>query len=136
MSPTGFSTNLPITDRRTAYDFYSSGMRFKPVGALADDGIPEPMQFDVGNGALIMLVPSTGFRWSIGQRQMTDAASVGCVLSLEVGDEDTVTATYDAAIDAGATAIVGPSRQPWGLFAATFADPDGNVWMISSSPER
>jgi uncharacterized protein len=36
---------LPTADRRRSFDFYRHGLGFEPVGDLADDGVPEPLQF-------------------------------------------------------------------------------------------
>ena len=37
--------SLPIEDRPRSYAFYQEAFGFKPVGELAEDGIPEPLQF-------------------------------------------------------------------------------------------
>jgi catechol 2,3-dioxygenase-like lactoylglutathione lyase family enzyme len=36
---------LPTADRRISFTFYRDGLGFEPVGELADDGVPEPLQF-------------------------------------------------------------------------------------------
>lgn len=128
-----FSVNLPIADRRVSYDFYTQGLGLEPVGALADDGMPEPLQFAVGTSALIMLVPSTGFSWAIGERRITDASMLSCVLSLKANNAPDVTAAVQRAVNAGASVVVAPQAQPWGVFAATFTDPDRHLWMVSAT---
>lgn len=47
---------LPTADRRTSFEFYRSGLGFEPIGELADDGVPEPLQFVLKDG-----VPSCSF---------------------------------------------------------------------------
>jgi uncharacterized protein len=40
-----FAVALPTADRRVAHDFYRAAFDLQPVGELADDGLPEPLQF-------------------------------------------------------------------------------------------
>ncbi|WP_198145487.1 VOC family protein [Frankia sp. EAN1pec] len=44
--------------------------------------------------------------------------------------EGEVDAMIERARRAGATAVTGPGRQPWG-YVGTFADPDGHLWMLT-----
>ncbi|GAB7038350.1 MULTISPECIES: VOC family protein [Catenuloplanes] len=127
-----FSVCIPIADRRVAYDFYTGGLGFAPAGEVAADGIPEPLQFDVGGGVRIMMVPHGGFEWAIGERRMTDGTTVGCLLTLDVPGPADVTEVFERAVAAGAAPIVTPQTQPWGTVTATFADPDGNLWEVTS----
>lgn len=127
-----FSVCIPIADRRVSYAFYTGGLGFTPVGELAGDGIPEPLQFDMGDGVRIMMVPHGGFEWAIGDRRMTDGRTVGCLLTLVVDGPAGVTEVFERAVAAGAAPIVTPQTQPWGMVTATFADPDGNLWEVTS----
>ena len=45
---------LPTADRQVAYAFYKDGLGFEPTGDLADDGVPEPLQFVLNDGARIV----------------------------------------------------------------------------------
>ncbi|MDP9794773.1 putative glyoxalase superfamily protein PhnB [Catenuloplanes nepalensis] len=132
MTFTGFSVSLPITDRQASHDFYSDGFGLPAVGEIASDGLPEPLQFDVGNGVLIILVPTGGFDWAIGERRMADDQAVSTVLELAVEDSTQVTAAFDRAVAAGGTPVASPAAQPWGMTSATVADPDGHLWLITS----
>jgi len=39
------------------------------VGEMGDDGLPEPLQFEISVGLRVMLIPSRGFGWVIGGRK-------------------------------------------------------------------
>nr|MDT0667659.1 VOC family protein [Micromonospora sp. DSM 115978] len=54
---------LPTADRPTSYAFYRDGLGLEPIGELADDGVPEPLQFAVNDGMRLMLIPTGGFGW-------------------------------------------------------------------------
>ena len=53
--------SLPIADRRTSFTFYGKGLGFEAIGEPAEDGVPEPLQFALNDGARLMLVPTGGF---------------------------------------------------------------------------
>ena len=126
--------SLPIADRRKSFDFYRDGLDLAPIGEAAEDGIPEPLQFAVGDGARIMLIPTGGFEWAIGDRPLLEPGSVGCLLSIGASSDTEVDEIVHRAEGAGASVIVSPTRQPWGMYAATFADPDGHLWLVTSTP--
>ena len=42
---------LPTADRQVVYAFYKDGLGLEPIGELADDGVPEPLQFVLNDGA-------------------------------------------------------------------------------------
>lgn len=121
---------LPTADRRRSFDFYRDGLGFEPVGDLADDGVPEPLQFVVGDGLRLMLVPTGGFGWVIGDRTVHTGGGE-CLLSLGVASEAGVDELVYAAQRAGAAVVTVPGPQPWG-YTAVFADPDGHLWMIEA----
>jgi uncharacterized protein len=122
---------LPIADRRTSFEFYGDGLGFDPVGEPADDGIPEPLQFALNDGARIMLIPTGGFGWVIGDHEVAARGHAECVLNLRVPSEADVAEVVGRAQRAGGEVVTEPARQPWG-FTAAFADPDGHIWMITS----
>jgi Acyl-CoA dehydrogenase, C-terminal domain len=71
--------SLPIADRRTSFVFYRDGLGLDPVGDPADDGVPEPLQFDLNEGVRIMLVPTGGssifkLYWSEHHRVVNELA--------------------------------------------------------------
>lgn len=123
------SIGLPIEDRLSAMTFYRAALGWEPVGEPVDDGVPEPLQYDLGGGVRLVLVPSGGFSWVLGGRPLAAEGTSECVLSVSEVDEAGVDAAVDRAVAAGATLITAPGQQPWG-YSAAFADPDGHVWMV------
>lgn len=47
--------SLPIADRRVSHDFYRAALGLAAVGEVAEDGLPEPLQFEVNEGLRLML---------------------------------------------------------------------------------
>ena len=127
MAQPRFVISLPIADRRVAHDFYAA-LGLAAFGEPADDGLPEPLQFILGDTTRLMLVPRGGFGWVIGDNVVAEPGTSECVLGLS-GDVDAIVAQARAA---GAIVISEPARQPWG-YAGTFADPDGHLWMVSAA---
>ena len=123
--------SLPIADRRTSFRFYTQGLGLEPVGEPASDGVPEPLQFALNDGARLMLVPTGGFGWVIGDHEVARRGHSECVLSLAVETDAEVAEMVDQAHQAGATIVTTPGRQPWGYVGA-FADPDGHLWMVTA----
>jgi uncharacterized protein len=125
--------SLPIADRRTSLRFYRDGLGLEPIGEPASDGVPEPLQFALNEGVRIMLVPSGGFGWVIGDHEVAARGQSECLLSVGREDHAGVAAMIERAQQAGAEIVTDPGRQPWG-YAGAFADPDGHVWMVTSEP--
>jgi predicted lactoylglutathione lyase len=129
-----FLISLPIADRLRSYAFYQEALGLEAIGDLADDGVPEPLLFVLNEGVRMMLVPTGGFGWVIGDaRTAATAGTSECVLSVGAADEDGVVAIVERARTAGATVVTEPGAQPWG-FAATFTDPDDHLWMVTVAP--
>ena len=124
---------LPTNDRPTSYAFYRDGLQLETVGELADDGVPEPLQVVVNDGVRLMLIPTGGFGWVIGDRDVAPPERCECLLSRSAEDDAEVRAVIDKALAAGAAPVTAPGRQPWG-YAGAFADPDGHVWMVTAEP--
>ncbi len=78
---------LPTADRRIAFDFYSEGLGFASIGELAEDGVPEPLQFVLGEQVRLMLIPRGGFGWISGDRGPADRGVSECVLSVSASSE-------------------------------------------------
>jgi uncharacterized protein len=122
--------SLPIADRRTSFRFYGEGLGFDALGEPAQDGVPEPLQFSLNDGVRLMLVPTEGFGWVIGDHEVAPPRNSECVLGLGAGTEAEVDAILDRARRAGARVVAEPQQQPWG-YTVTFADPDGHLWMVT-----
>jgi predicted lactoylglutathione lyase len=123
--------SLPIADRRNSFRFYRDGLGFEPFGELGSDGLPEPLQFVLNDGARLMLIPATGFGWVIGDHEVAARGHSECVLNLGAPTEAAATEIVDRARAAGARIVTEPAQQPWG-FAGAFADPDGHLWIVSA----
>jgi predicted lactoylglutathione lyase len=116
--------SLPVDDRRTAHDFYAA-LGFEAFGEPASDGLPEPLQFSLGEGVSLMLIPRVGFGWVAGEHAVAERGTSECILSVD-GDVDAFLARAGAA---GATIVGEPKEWVWG-YSGTFADPDGHLWMV------
>ena len=123
---------LPIADRPTSFAFYGEGLGLEAIGELADDGVPEPLQFSLGHGARLMLIPTGGFGWVIGGGDVAERGHRECVITLGVETEADVDGLVERASAAGAEIVTPPSQQPWG-YAGVFADPDGHAVMVTSA---
>lgn len=121
--------SLPTADRQAAFAFYGQGLGLQAVGELADDGVPEPLQFILNDGARLMLVPTGGFGWISGDHQVAPSGTSECVLIIGTDTDAEVDELVRRAQDAGASIVTAPGTQPWG-YAGAFADLDGHVWMV------
>lgn len=121
---------LPTDDRHRSFAFYANGLGLEPVGELADDGIPEPLQFVLNDGVRLMLVPTGGFGWITSNRPTASPGVSECLLGLTVADERAVRELVEHARHAEAEIVREPAQQPWG-YSAAFADPDGHIWQIT-----
>lgn len=133
MSLSSVVVSLSIADRRTSFAFYRDALGLVAIGEPAEDGVPEPLQFALGDGVRLMLVPTGGFGWVIGGREVAPRGQSECVLSMGADSDLQVDEMVERAEQAGAEIVTAPGQQPWG-YAAAFADPDGHVWMVTSAP--
>jgi predicted lactoylglutathione lyase len=124
--------SLPIADRVTSHAFYRDGLGLETIGDLADDGVPEPLVFVLNPMTRLMLVPTGGFGWVVGDHDVAPAGTSECVLGISAATDAGVEQIVDRARAAGATVASEPSPQPWG-YAASFTDPDGHVWLVTSA---
>jgi uncharacterized protein len=121
--------SLPISDRRTSYDFYRRALGLAPLGELDETGIPEPLQFAVNAGTRIMLIPRGGFERAIGGGPAAPPGHRECFLAISTATQADTGALVQRAVAAGAGLVLPPGQQPWGYVGA-FADPDGHLWMV------
>ncbi|MFI5698222.1 VOC family protein [Kribbella sp. NPDC051586] len=124
--------SLPIEDRPRSYAFFQEALGLKPVGELDDDGIPEPLQFELSDGVRMMLIPTEGFGWVLGDQPAAPHGQSECILTVSVDSEAAVDATVARAVAAGAVQVTTPARKPWAYFG-TFTDPDGHLWMVETT---
>jgi len=125
---------LPVADRPTSSAFYRAFLGQDPPGEPRDDGEPEPLVFPLNDGTSLMLVPSDGFGWVIGDRhEVAERGHVEVVLSRSAESEDSVADAVAAAQRGGGSVVTVPGRQPWG-YVAVVADPDGHLWQVITVP--
>ena len=127
-----FLISLPTADRVRSHRFYRDGLGLEAVGELADDGVPEPLLFRLNPLARLMLIPTGGFGWVIGDHEVAAPGISECVLGIGAETEAEVREIVERARRVGATVATEPAPQPWG-YAAAFADPDGHVWTVTSA---
>lgn len=123
--------SLPIADRLTSHDFYSIALGLNPIGEPAEDGIPEPLQFEINKGLRLMLIPTEGFSWVIGDNEVASPGISECILSIEAASDSEVDEIFQRAFKAGAKIVSEPSKQDWG-YTGMFSDPDGHIWEVTS----
>lgn len=131
-SYTPLVVSLPIADRRTSFRFYQEALGLEPIGEPADDGVPEPLQFVLNEGTRMMLIPTRGFGWVVADHEVAPPGQSECLLSLSADGDADVDALVERARTAGATVVQEPEGKPWG-YIATFADPDGHLWMVTTA---
>jgi predicted lactoylglutathione lyase len=129
MSHAPVIVSLPIADRATSHAFFRDGLGFEPFGELADDGLPEPLQFTLNDGVRVMLIPTDGFGWVIGGREVAGTGTTECIVTLPCATDREVDERFERAVGAGAGVVSAPEALPWG-YIATFADPDSHLWML------
>jgi predicted lactoylglutathione lyase len=122
---------LPIKNRRASHSFYRA-LGFAPVGELADDGLPEPLQFEISAGLRVMLIPTRGFGWVIGNRRRSPRNTHECQILIGLATTREVDKLVGRASEAGAKIIFEAGEQNWG-YAGAFADPDGHMWQVSQT---
>lgn len=127
------TVSLPIGDRKTSFVFYRDGLGLEAVGDIAEDGVPEPLQFELTGGCRLMLIPSGGFGWVTGGHPVAPAGTSECILGITAASDAEVDEIVARAGAAGAAIVSAPARQPWG-YAGSFADPDHHLWMVTSLP--
>lgn len=120
---------LPVKNRAASHAFYTA-LGFAAVGELGDDGMPEPLQFAISAGLRVMLIPTVGFGWVIGDRKRSQRGTHECLFVIARPSDKAVDALLRRAREAGAEIVAEAGNQRWG-YAGTFADPDGHLWQVS-----
>ena len=121
---------LPVKNRSVSHAFYTA-LGFVAVGEeLAEDGLPEPLQFEVSVGLRVMLIPTVGFGWVIGGRKRSPRGAHECLIVIGLATNSDVDELMRRARDAGADIVMEAGDQKWGYVGA-FADPDGHMWEVS-----
>ena len=119
---------LPVVNRAVSHAFYTA-LGFATTGELEEDGMPEPLRFEISDGMRLMLIPRTGFGWVIGGRKRAHKDTHECLIAIGLATEAEVDDLMGRAQAAGADIVMEAGHQQWG-YAGTFADPDGHVWQV------
>lgn len=120
---------LPIKNRKVSHAFYTA-LGFKTAGELGDDGLPEPLQFEISVGLRVMFIPTRGFGWVIGNRKRSPRGTHECQVLIGLATDAAVDKLMRRAQAAGAKIVFEAGNQQWG-YAGAFADPDGHMWQVS-----
>lgn len=121
---------LPTKNRATAHAFYTA-LGFSTVGEeLGDDGIPEPLQFEISAGLRVMLIPTRGFGWVISGRKRAAPRTHECLVVIGLPTSREVDELLGRAQRAGGAIVLEAGDQMWG-YAGAFTDPDGHMWQVS-----
>lgn len=124
---------LPVKNRAASHAFYRA-LGFAAVGELDDDGLPEPLQFEISAGLRVMLIPRVGFGWVISGRKHAPRGAHECLFVIARATKRAVDAFMRKAREAGAKIVSEAGSHQWG-YAGTFADPDGHLWLVSRADE-
>ncbi len=123
---------LPIEERAQAHRFYIDALGLEPVGEAWEDGMPEPLQFKLGDGVNLMFIPRTGFGWVLGEQPAANAGLSECLLQYSCDEDDEVDVAIERAEKAGATVVLRPEKKSWG-YTGSFTDPDGHLWVVTNA---
>ena len=76
--------SLATDDRRRSFVFYRDGLGLEAFGPLADDGVPEPLQLRLASSVSLMLIPTGGFGWVVGEGRVAPPGANECVLAVRL----------------------------------------------------
>jgi len=120
------SVMLTVTNLKSAVDFYEKALGFTKRALMnGPDGQPMHAELTLRETTL-MLGPEMPAR---GARSAKTIGGTPVTLYLMAEDVDAVVVN---AVKLGATAVGPVMDMFWGDRCGTIADPDGNVWMIST----
>ena len=115
-----------------SHEFYRHALGHETIGEPADDGVPEPLMFVLNADTRLMLVPTVGFGWVVGDQAVAQPGTSECVIGITAANDAEVSAIVERARKPGARVATEPSPQPWG-YAAAFFDPDGHMWNVTAA---
>ncbi|WP_016697787.1 VOC family protein [Actinoalloteichus spitiensis] len=125
--------SLPIEDRQRSMAFYRDAFGFALVGPPTEDGVPEPLAFRLDDRVLLALIPTEGFGWALGDREVAAPGTSECLVTVSVGSSAEADDLLARVIHAGGSVISELTEQPWG-YSGVCADPDGHAWQIHVDP--
>jgi uncharacterized protein len=122
---------LPTRDLAAAARFYRGGLGFPYAANAGDDELPEPVVFVLNDAAHLMVIPTGGFGWAVGDRTVAGPDVSECIVALTVARADEVDGLLERARGAGGTIVSEAAVQEWG-YAGTFTDLDGHLWEVTA----
>jgi uncharacterized protein len=129
---TPVTVTLAISDRQSSRDFYRAFLGLEPPGEPAEDGIPEPLRFQLNDGFCLMLIPSGGFGWVVEDAgTVAEVGTINALVSLDVSTEAEVDDIIERVHAAGGTVMRTAQHEEWG-YSCLVADPDGHVWQVNA----
>ena len=117
-----------VSDQQRALDFYTQQLGFE---VRQDDTMPGDLRW------LTVALPDreTGIVLASGYGAGEGAdARVGTFTGVGFTTDD-IQALYEQLSGRGVEFTEAPTMQPWGLMQAQFADPDGNVFVVTQPGE-
>ena len=117
---------LGVADRTRSRAYYET------LGWVPEEALENAVFYDMG-GAKFGLFP----RDMLAQEQGRAPNALGngaMTLAQNYPDEAGVDAAFQAALDAGATAVAQPEKMAWGGYSSYVADPDGHIWEFAFNP--
>ncbi len=122
---------LYVADQGRSRDFYRALLGIEPTL-----DVPGMTEFDLGNGAVLGLMPESGIKRLLGGALPDPAGAAGiprCELYLRVDDPE---AYHRRSVEAGARELSPLQLRTWGDLAAYSLDPDGHVVAVASLRHR
>jgi predicted enzyme related to lactoylglutathione lyase len=117
---------LGVSDLANARKFYETAFGAKPSRAGSQLATFEFQGATIGLMPRAMLAALTGS----GGSGSTNVALVQMARARQ--DVDAALASATAA---GGTIVQAAGEGPWGGYAGSFADPDGNIWAVACNPD-
>ncbi len=120
-----------VEDLEKALTFYRDGLGWQPWWPTAETTEEfDHAAFALGGDLSFVLYPrpTAPANYNATQVPVIELAQF-------VNTKDTVDATLQQAIAAGATVVQQPTTQDWGGYTAKFADLDGCQWEITWNPQ-
>lgn len=77
----------------------------------------EPLQFQINDGVRLVLIPTGGFGWMVGNREVASSSQSEAFISISADGESGVDDLVAKAQEAGATLVTPPAQQPWVMLA-------------------
>lgn len=117
---------LGVTDLSRSRAYYEA------LGWVPEEALENVVFYDMG-GAKFGLFPLDMLAAEQGCAP-AELGNGGMTLAQNYPNEAGVDAAFQAALDAGATAVSKPEKMAWGGYSSYVADPDGHIWEFAFNP--